>query len=72
MATYTGFDHDRLLREAIGNFRSAVRLDPDNADARANLEWPCAPPRAPGSPGGSGRRRAKGKKAGQGRSGAGY
>ena len=73
VATYTGFDHDRLLREAIGDFRSAVRLDPDNADARANLEMAVRAAKGTGIPGedpdaGA----ATGKKAGQGRSGSGY
>jgi hypothetical protein len=73
VATYTGFDHDRLLREAIGNFRSAVRLDPDNADARANLEMAVRAAKGTGIPGedpdaGA----ARGQKAGQGRPGSGY
>ena len=37
-STFSSFDRGRLLREALGSFRNAVRLDPANADARANLE----------------------------------
>jgi hypothetical protein len=73
VATYTGFDHDRLLREAIGNFRSAVRLDPDNADARANLELAVRAAKGTGIPGEDPDAGAsKGQKAGQGRPGSGY
>jgi hypothetical protein len=73
ITTYTGFDHDRLLREAIGNFRSAVRLDPSNADARANLEMAVRAAKGTGLAGedpdaGA----ARGRKAGIGRSGSGY
>jgi hypothetical protein len=71
--TYTQFDHDRLLREAIGNFRSAVRLDPSNADARANLELAVRAAKGTGLPGEDPDTGAsKGQKAGQGRSGSGY
>jgi hypothetical protein len=73
IATYTEFDHDRLLREAIGNFRSAVRLDPDNADARANLEMAVRAAKGSGLPGEDPDAGAStGKKAGQGRPGSGY
>ena len=73
ISTYTAFDHDRLLREAIGNFRSAVRLDPDNADARANLEMAVRAAKGSGLPGEDPDAGAStGKKAGQGRPGSGY
>jgi hypothetical protein len=70
---YTAFDHDRLLREAIGNFRSAVRVDPTNADARANLELAVRAAKGTGLPGEDPDAGAStGQRAGQGRSGSGY
>jgi len=70
---YTAFDHDRLLREAIGNFRSAVRVDPSNPDARANLELAVRAAKGTGLPGEDPDAGAsRGQKAGQGRSGSGY
>jgi hypothetical protein len=73
IATYTAFDHDRLLREAIGNFRSAVRIDPSNADARANLELAVRAAKGTGIPGEDPDAGAShGKHSGIGRSGSGY
>lgn len=73
ITTYTAFDHDRLLREAIGNFRSAVRLDPSNADARANLEMAVRAARGTGLPGEDPDAGAsRGRLSGLGRSGSGY
>lgn len=69
----TSFDQHRFLREAIGNFRTAVRLDPSFADARANLELALRAARGSGLAGedpdaGA----ARGERAGTGRSGTGY
>lgn len=70
---FSAFDKDRLLREAIGAFRNAVRLDPGNADARANLELALRAAKGSGLPGedpdagGS-----RGQRSGVGRSGSGY
>lgn len=73
ITTYTAFDKDRLLREAIGSFRNAVRLDPDNADARANLEMAVRAAKGSGlageDPDAGG---AHGRHSGVGRSGSGY
>lgn len=70
---FSAFDKDRLLREAIGAFRNAVRLDPANADARANLELALRAAKGTGlsgedpDAGGS-----RGQRSGVGRSGSGY
>jgi hypothetical protein len=69
----TAFDNERYLREAIGNFRNAVRLDPTFADARANLELALRAAKGSGLAGedpdaGA----ARGERAGTGRSGTGY
>lgn len=69
----TAFDKNRYLREAIGNFRNAVRLDPTFLDARANLEQALRAAKGSGLAGedpdaGA----ARGERAGTGRSGTGY
>ena len=69
----TAFDRERQLREAIGNFRNAVRLDPTFIDARANLEQALRAAKGSGLAGedpdaGA----ARGERAGTGRSGTGY
>lgn len=69
----TAFDRNRYLREALGNFRSAVRLDPTFLDARANLELALRAAKGSGLAGedpdaGA----ARGERAGTGRSGTGY
>jgi len=69
----TAFDRNRYLREAIGNFRTAVRLDPSFIDARANLEQALRAAKGSGLAGedpdaGA----ARGERAGTGRSGTGY
>jgi len=62
-----------LLSNAIGAFRTAVELDPDNEDAKLNLELSMRayspilfPSNAPDAGG------ARGQESGQGRSGSGY
>ncbi len=62
-----------LLSNAVGAFRTAVELDPANADAKTNLELALRayspilfPSNAPDSGG------AQGEQSGQGRSGSGY
>ena len=72
-ASSTAFDRERYLREAIGHFRNAVRLDPTNLDARANLEQALRAAKGSGLAGedpdaGA----ARGERAGTGRSGTGY
>ena len=69
----TAFDRERYLREAIGHFRNAARLDPSFLDARANLELALRAARGSGLVGedpdaGA----ARGERAGTGRSGTGY
>jgi hypothetical protein len=72
-STFTSFDKDRLLREAIGDFRNAVRLDPTNADARANLELALRAAKGSGIPGEDPDAGAsQGKRSGVGRRGSGY
>lgn len=70
---FSAFEKDRLLREAIGAFRNAVRLDPDNADARANLELALRAAKGSGlsgeNPDAGG---SRGQRSGVGRSGSGY
>jgi hypothetical protein len=73
ITTYTAFDKERLLREAIGSFRSAVRLDPTNADARANLEMAVRAAKGSGLAGEDPDAGAsRGRHSGIGRSGSGY
>ena len=73
ITTYTAFEKNRLLREAIGNFRDAVRLDPANADARANLELALRAAKGTGLAGEDPDAGAsRGRKSGVGRSGSGY
>jgi hypothetical protein len=70
---FSAFDKERLLREAVGAFRNAVRLDPANADARANLELvlrAAKDARLPGDTPDAGSSRGQGT--GIGRSGSGY
>lgn len=70
---FSAFDRERLLREAVGSFRNAVRLDPANADARANLELALRAAKAarlPGDAPDAGGSRGEGT--GIGRSGSGY
>ena len=62
-----------LLSNAVGAFRRAAELDPDNADAKLNLELSMRayspilfPSNAPDAGG------ARGQESGQGRSGSGY
>jgi hypothetical protein len=62
-----------LLSNAVGAFRTAVELDPDNEDAKLNLELSMRayspilfPSNAPDAGG------AQGQESGQGRSGSGY
>jgi hypothetical protein len=62
-----------LLSNAIGAFRTAAELDPDNSDAKLNLELAMRayspllfPSNAPDTGG------ARGQESGQGRSGSGY
>lgn len=70
---FSAFDKDRLLREAIGAFRNAVRLDPNNADARANLELALRAAKGSGLPGEDPDAGAsRGQRSGVGRSGSGY
>ena len=69
----SAFDRVRFLREAIGNFRNAVRLDPTFLDARANLESALRAAKGSGLAGedpdaGA----ARGERSGTGRSGTGY
>lgn len=76
-ARYTSFsasDKERLLREALGTFRNAVRLDPGNADARANLELILREAQGVGLPGEDPDLAdpTGGKISGTGRSGGGY
>lgn len=69
----TAFDRDRYLREAIGHFRNAVRLDPANLDARANLEQALRAAKGSGLAGEDPDAGAsRGQRAGTGRSGSGY
>lgn len=69
----TAFDKTRLLREAIGAFRNAVRLHPRNADARANLELALRVAKGSGLAGEDPDAGAsRGKRSGTGRSGSGY
>lgn len=69
----TAFDRERYLREAIGNFRNAVRLDPTNLDARANLEQALRAAKGSGLVGEDPDAGAsRGQRAGTGRSGTGY
>jgi hypothetical protein len=69
----TAFDRDRYLREAIGHFRNAVRLDPANLDARANLEQALRAAKGSGLAGEDPDAGAsRGERAGTGRSGSGY
>ena len=72
-SAFSAFDKDRLLREAIGAFRNAVRLDPANADARANLELALRAAKGTGlsgeDPGAGG---SRGQGTGIGRTGSGY
>lgn len=70
---FTAFDKDRLLKEAIGAFRNAVRLDPDNPDARANLELALRAAKGSGLPGEDPDAGAsRGNRSGVGHSGSGY
>ncbi|MBD0338038.1 MAG: hypothetical protein ICV67_01950 [Thermoleophilia bacterium] len=69
----TAFDRERYLREAIGNFRNAVRLDGTFLDGRVNLELALRAAKGSGLAGedpdaGA----ARGERAGTGRSGTGY
>lgn len=72
-SAFSATDRQRLLREAIGAFRNSVRLDPANADARANLELALRAAKGSGlsgedpDAGGS-----RGQRSGVGRSGTGY
>ena len=64
---------ETILRRAIGTLRNAVETDPENADAKRNLELALRNAKAlsiPGiDPGGSA---AEGAISGQGRTGSGY
>lgn len=69
----TAFDRERYLREAIGNFRNAVRLDPTLLDARVNLELALRAAKGSGLVGEDPDAGAsRGERAGTGRSGTGY
>ena len=69
----TAFDKNRYLREAIGSFRNAVRLDPTNLDARVNLEEALRAAKGSGLAGEDPDAGAsRGERAGTGRSGSGY
>jgi hypothetical protein len=72
---YAGDPADRIniIRSAIGTFQAAIKADPDNADAKFNLELVLrnfAAEQAPGSEPDRGPNR--GKLSGLGRSGSGY
>lgn len=70
---FSAFDKERLLREAVGAFRNAVRLDPANADARANLELALRAAKGVGLSGEDPDAGAsRGQRSGAGRSGSGY
>ena len=72
-SAFSAFDKERLLREALGDFRNAVRLDPTNADARANLELALRAAKGSGIPGEDPDAGAsRGNRSGVGRRGSGY
>jgi hypothetical protein len=70
---FSAFDKERYLKEAIGAFRTAVRLDPTHLDARANLELALRAAKGSGLAGEDPDAGAsRGRHAGIGRSGSGY
>ncbi|MEX2210671.1 MAG: hypothetical protein WD689_02770 [Gaiellaceae bacterium] len=70
---FSAFDKERYLKEAIGSFRNAVRLDPEHADARANLELALRAAKGSGIAGEDPDAGAsRGQLSGTGRSGGGY
>jgi hypothetical protein len=66
-------ERDANLISAIDSFRTAIRLDPDNDDAKINLEFALRAA-APGQLSGQSPERgaARGERAGAGRAGGGY
>jgi hypothetical protein len=66
-------ERDANLISAIDSFRTAIRLDPDNDDAKINLEFALRAA-APGQLSGQNPERgaARGERAGAGRAGGGY
>jgi hypothetical protein len=66
-------ERDANLISAIDSFRSAIRLDPDNEDAKINLEFALRAA-TPGQLSGQNPERgaARGQRAGAGRAGGGY
>lgn len=66
-------ERDTILRTGIGAFRTAVELDPDNADAKRNLELALRLPGAATiSSDAPDQGASRGRTSGQGRSGSGY
>jgi hypothetical protein len=66
-------ERDQNLISAVDSFRSAIRLDPENADAKINLEFALRAA-SPGQLAGENPERgaARGERAGAGRAGGGY
>jgi hypothetical protein len=66
-------ERDANLKDAIESFRTAIRLDPDHADAKVNLEFALRAAE-PGQLAGVNPERgaARGRRAGSGRAGGGY
>jgi hypothetical protein len=66
-------ERDANLKDAIESFRTAIRLDPDHADAKMNLEFALRAAE-PGQLAGVNPERgaARGRRAGSGRAGGGY
>lgn len=73
LSTSTSTERDVVLRRAIHTLRSAVQVDPENADAKLNLELALRDAKAvnlPGTDPDAGR--AEGTLSGEGRTGSGY